>query len=239
MEPDRNADEGHSFAQLQHFVAETIATRQGPALRGTALVEGFLAALPACQIVSFDIFDTLLVRRVHQPSDVFLHLERTEPFRRQASWPAPPWQLRVQAENQARRQLHQASGSGEATLSEIYAAFCALTKLPADRAAALVRAEEEVELKLCRACPALAALYEQAVKSGKRVLFVSDTYHHARFLRELLVANGFAADADHLFASSDLRLNKQSGQLFTAFLQRTGTLASSILHVGDHPVSDY
>jgi HAD superfamily hydrolase (TIGR01549 family) len=227
----------YSFSQLQRFVADNV--RKGHAVSGAALIEAFQVALADCQVVSFDVFDTLLVRRVHQPADVFLHLEKTDAFRRHGPWPAPVWQLRAKAENQARRQLHQSTGSGEVTLEEIYAAFCDLSRLPREDAAGLVRAEEEIERRLCHACAAITALYERAVAAGKRIIFVSDTYHHARFLQELLTARGFRATSDVVFASSDLRLNKQSGQLFPQLLRRIGLNPEVILHVGDHPISDF
>jgi predicted HAD superfamily hydrolase len=236
--PDGTINDAVSFASVQRYAAETTQVRRTWATPAMELAQVFRACLAHCQVVSFDVFDTLLVRWVHDPRDVFLHLEKKEPFRRQTRWPALVWQLRQQAENQARRKQHQATGNGEVTLTEIYAAFCDLAQWR-HPVAELVRAEEEVELKLCRPCTAIGKLYEMACAAGKRVIFVSDTYHHARFLGEMLTANSFPATPENLFVSSDRRLNKQSGELFPKIVEQIGLRASALLHVGDHPVSDF
>lgn len=64
------------------------------------------------QVVSFDIFDTLLVRTYANPKDVFRHIEETEEV--------PLFtELRVNAENEARL----LSSQEEITLDEIYAEY--------------------------------------------------------------------------------------------------------------------
>jgi FMN phosphatase YigB (HAD superfamily) len=240
MNPIHNTsmDDAVSFSSLQRYATNMGPKRRSPATPPGDLATVFQAALAHCRMVSFDVFDTLLVRYVHHPRDVFLHLEKTAPFRRQTRWPAPLWQLRQKAENHARRKLHQATGSAEVTLSEIYVSFCELTQWK-DPVAELVQAEEEIELKLCRPCPAIGDLYALARAGGKPVIFVSDTYHHAQFVCEMLTANGFPAAPGSVFASSDLRLNKQSGQLFPKVVQRIGLPPAAILHIGDHPISDF
>ena len=199
----------------------------------------FEAALDACDVVSFDVFDTLVVRQTHHPIEVFLHLEHTAAFKRFSPWKKNVLELRIDAENQARRKLFEKEGSGEATLTEIYEMLCQLNGLPLHEAAALVAAEEAVELTLCIPNPPVQKLFELAVKRGKRILVISDTYHHQDFIVKMIAAKGFPVAAESVYASSRSRLNKQSSQLFRQIFPTLGVPPAHVLHIGDHPISDF
>jgi predicted HAD superfamily hydrolase len=229
---------GLDFASLLQHTRRTQAKARANYTSKSDLAACFTSKLAAVQVVSFDIFDTALVRFVDHPADVFLHLEQHPAFAG-LGLRQPASVLRVAAEKAARSLVFQQIGSYEVNLLEIYQVFCDLNGIPQDYVQSLVTAEEEIELRLCTPCEPIFALYLEAVAAGKLVIFVSDTYHGTEFLLRLLRNNGYVLEDSSLFASSEARKAKQSGELFPLVLARLGVKASDLLHVGDNPVADH
>lgn len=197
------------------------------------------AAWASADVVSFDIFDTLIVRKVAAPIDVFLHLATPSPFRDWGIDAVSLAQHRQLAEHEARRHGMTTRGSGEVTLHEIHTALAqrlghALADVPE-----MVRAEQVVELALCVAHPHLVQRVHRAKADGKQVWFVSDTYHEVPFLRELLENCGIVLDGVHLVSSAEERMCKGEGKLLLAVASRVGVTPGRVLHIGDHPQSDF
>ncbi len=197
------------------------------------------AAWPFARVVSFDVFDTLLVRKVAAPRDVFLHLATPAPF---AAWSLEPVVLaqhRQEAENDARRRGMIARGSMEVTLQEIHAVLAERLRRPASDIPAMVRAEQLVERALCVAHPHLREVFDRAVHDGKVIWCVSDTYHDATFLRELLSECGYAVQGVDVVSSADLRASKGEGKLLRQLAAAADLAADAVLHIGDHPRADF
>lgn len=226
------------YAALRAFAAEREKGKTRNYARDEEIEQIFAQGLDSYQVVSFDIFDTLLVRNVDHPSNVFLFLKDEPAFQKHA-FAAPIPRLRMEAEQLARRALYRSMGSGEVNLSEIYAVFCQQNHLPLEQVPHLVAAEEKVELMLCRPNPFFERLYRRAKEAGKHVIIASDMYLGQEFLLRLLTEKGFAVDNQDLYLSSRLRCSKQGGDLFTVILKTLRVSPGEILHVGDHPISDY
>jgi FMN phosphatase YigB (HAD superfamily) len=207
-------------------------------LTGAELCAAFERELDDAKVISFDVFDTLLLRRVAHPVDVFLHLDQQPAFVRHR-FTRPVAELRIEAEKRARQRLFDEHKTGEVELPEIYSAFCELAHLLHEVAHELVEAEETLELLLCRPNPRLQTLFQRARATGKPIIALSDTYHRHVFLVRLLEAIGTPLPAESVFASSHWRINKQSGQLFGAVFDHLRLLPGDLLHIGDHPISDY
>ncbi len=192
----------------------------------------------AAKVVSFDVFDTAIVRKVAAPRDVFLFLADHPPFAGKGSsqhFAA----FRQQAEGIARRRIHEVTGSGEATLSEIHTELAALAGFDVSLVAQMVAAEQAIELSLCLAHPFLQLMYRRAHSTGKRVWFVSDTYHDAPFLRRLLAVGGYNNPDDRVVSSCDERCSKGSGKLLPRLLRESGLSREEFVHIGDNMQSDF
>lgn len=190
----------------------------------------------SAKVVSLDIFDTALVRVLQTPRDVFLCMPQLPTISALGLAPEAFAAARIAAEQDARRAALGAHGTGEVTLDEIATVLAQRLGhriAPAD----LVQAERAVERAACRPQPWALALFERARASGKTTWFLSDTYHDAAFLRELLERAGFHG-ADLIVSSAEERRSKGAGALFGVILDRTGVRASDVLHIGDHPLSD-
>lgn len=172
-------------------------------------------------VVSFDIFDTLLLRPLLTPSDLFLKIELDEKvvgFARD----------RICAEGKARK-VARSQGREEATLDEIYQLIPKWEGL------------KERELAAERAClvanPEMLDVFNEAKSQGKKVLIVSDMYLPADFLKEVLRENGIGG-WDGFYVSSDQQGAKWSGALYDHILKDTGVVPDKILHIGDNANSD-
>jgi hypothetical protein len=74
--------------------------------------------------------------------------------------------------------------------------------------------------------------------TGAQIIFVSDTYLPADFVRAELLRHGLAEEGDKVFVSSAFGLTKRSGSLFQHILKSEGISAIDITHHGDNPQSD-
>jgi predicted HAD superfamily hydrolase len=113
-----------------------------------------------------------------------------------------------------------------------------LLERPASDIPSMVRAEQLIELALCVAHPQLQRTFEVAQAEGRAVWCVSDTYHDAAFLRELLESCGYALDGVDVVSSADMRMSKGDGRLLRHLAKAAALEPASILHIGDHPESD-
>lgn len=177
-------------------------------------------------LVSFDVFDTLLLREVDDPQTAFslVGAKLSYPdFRR----------LRVEAELLAREKNRRAGGRGEVTLREIWQELALLTALPVEEGMAV---ELEVEAALCRGNPYFVPVVESLRQRGKPMALVSDMYLPAEFLQDLLRREGFGRFPACL-VSGEEGCSKGDGALFRRLRQRFPQ-AQSLAHVGDNPHSD-
>lgn len=209
------------------------------------------AAMPARTglAVSFDVFDTVLMRRCTTPDGVFeLACRHAGADVGRPGLVESFVQHRRLAETTARRRVfranseHTRSAAGtmscEVAIEDIYAQFprrlFGLEKLsPAD----LAEAEFRAELDLCVADPEVAFLYDEARDEGFRTGFVSDTYWGAERLARLLRHCRPGLAWDFLYASCDHGTGK-SDRLFEHILEAEGLEPAALTHMGDNPAAD-
>ena len=189
-------------------------------------------AIKSTTIVSFDIFDTLLLRRVLQPVDVFrrMELELGSSCKGFREW-------RVAAESDARRQAPH-SYSGEVNLEEIYEVLCQSNESLAGRQAELMAHEIRVEKEVTMVHPLGRALFEHACDLGCRIVLLSDMYLPESVILALLRDHGYEAEFD-LYLSNKLRQSKSQGALYTTLISQLHCRPSQIVHIGDNYHSDY
>ncbi|MDQ4047848.1 MAG: HAD hydrolase-like protein, partial [Actinomycetota bacterium] len=196
-----------------------------------------LVADPSVSVLSLDVFDTLIWRKVEEPVDAFFLVgERLRAERLSVDHvePAVFHRLRVAAERRAR---DRARGS-EVTLAEIYAELPSWVLAPGATREELATTELEVERSFILPDLDVLALVEAARTHGKRVVAVSDTYLSEAEVRFVLSPTYTdPGQIERIFTSSDHRDGKAGG-LFKTVLAELGAEPEAVLHVGDHPHSD-
>lgn len=178
-------------------------------------------------IISFDIFDTLIFRPFDEPTALFFLLgEKLEymDFRR----------IRVEAERDARREKYKREGSFEVRLEDIWNKLEEKTGLPAKRGMEL---EMELERRHCYANPFMLRVFVRLVDMGKRIVITSDMYLSREFLQSLLEEKGFAG-AEKLYISNEYNRSKASGELYDFILKDLSLGKNQMVHIGDNERSD-
>lgn len=172
-------------------------------------------------IISFDIFDTLLIRPYAKPTDLFLHMEKhfNEPFFASC---------RITAECVAREKNPR--------LADI--TFDAIYNEIDERFQYMKSHELEWEENVLQPYPQMREIWNFAKQSGKKIVVASDMYLPTKFIAKVLKKNGFG-DYDKLYVSGDLNIGKWCGTMFDTIIHDMGVKPHNILHIGDNKHSDY
>ena len=178
--------------------------------------------LSSYDVVSFDIFDTLILRPLKKPTDLFGLMEQRNGL-------FDFHDNRIQAEADARRR----SSSGEVNLFEIYDVLA--PRYGQDGKEMALREIEE-EKRVCYPNPAMTELFRWLADKGVRIIALSDMYLPAQFLREILDGCGFTSIAD-VFVSCEYGAGKTGGALQHIVQAKLGDKLRFI-HIGDNLDSD-
>lgn len=181
-------------------------------------LESIRKEIDRAEVVSFDIFDTLLLRPYLHPTDLFRHLERIHNKPLYAK-------RRVEAEWEARSRHCRRE---DITLDMVYAELDAEYR-------DMQQIELEWEATTLRANPEMEEVYAYARAQGKHIIIASDMYLPTDFLANTLRRCGYEG-WEKLYVSGELGESKNHGTLFRTIKQDTG--GGYILHIGDNTHSD-
>lgn len=191
----------------------------------------------SCAVLSFDIFDTILWRRVPRPTDVFpIVCSRLKRAGACPDWlPDAAFRLmRITAEQAARRR--QGGLGSEVSLFDIWQEMpLSLFGASLDE---LVRTEVATEREFTVVDLDVAEILRTALKHGVQVIFVSDTYFTEEHLA-LLLDRPELGDLSgvRIFRSHEHGLDKSSG-LFDIVLEQLRLKPEQVVHLGDNLIAD-
>lgn len=174
--------------------------------------------------ISFDIWDTLIARKVLYPEDVFVIVE--DKARRQGIIMEDFKNVRHDAVFHVKRP--------NPNLIEIYDALQESTGITDEEKKTLMQLEIQVEKESVLPRKDMAEALSYARKSGKKVTLVTDMYLPETVMKLLLETTGIT-EYDGLFVSCEYRQLKQE-QLFAIY--REAVTAKNYLHIGDNPNAD-
>jgi FMN phosphatase YigB (HAD superfamily) len=192
------------------------------------------------RVRSFDVFDTVLTRRVGDPEALLDVLADRLSAAGEISAPAAAF---AAGRRRAERELTRKTGR-YAALRDLYAAVADSLNEPAEHAETWARAEEDHERELTVAVPGAADLLAAARAEADLVVFVSDTPHSESFVRELLERAGLVSDADRVFTSAGRPCSKADGGFFLAVARELepdlgpADYQQVFHHIGDNRRSD-
>lgn len=172
-------------------------------------------------VISFDVFDTLLLRPYMRPTDLFWKIEVDEGAKGFAA-------ARLLAERRANAKA-RAKGLAEATFDEIYAEIPEWREIQPKELAA--------EEKCLTANPEMVEIYNATKGAGKKVVITSDMYLPEAFLQGVLRKSGIDG-WDGFYLSNRQQAQKRTGTLYERLLADQKVAAEKVLHVGDNMLSD-
>ncbi len=191
------------------------------------------------KLVSFDIFDTLVVRPFLEPVDLFDVIDKY--FRKLSNNKTATEfkNMRIDSESLARKnKSKEKANSEDITLDDIYITMKKRYRLEDEWIEKLKKYELEQELRFCTKRYTGFELYEFSVFLGKRVVCTSDMYLDEKFLEKMLKNCGYK-DIDKVYVSSHFDKTKASGKLYTIVSEKEKVNYKNIIHIGDNYVSDY
>lgn len=178
------------------------------------------------EVISFDMFDTLILRPVDTPADLFYFVgERLN---------IPNFRdIRKKAERTARERHIAECGSGEVTLAQIYDVLAAELCISAEIG---MSAESDVEISLCMTNPFMLEVWNKVKAKGKKVVVTTDMYLTKKTLEAMLDKCGFTG-YDAIFLSNEYGYGKYNGKLYDKV--KSAYPKCSISHIGDNYHADY
>ncbi len=186
---------------------------------------------PRYKIISFDIFDTLIVRPCISPSDIFSLAGRA------AGYSGAFSDIRRACEAAARRENAEHE---DITAESIYSVMARCLALSKEQSSRLSDAEKDCEFSLLRPRNSVRKIYEAAKNAGKDIIIISDMYLSSAFLDKILGNCGYTG-YKKLYVSSEYDAAKNSGKLYRIVaddLKKQGVSPSEVLHIGDNHGSD-
>lgn len=190
------------------------------------------------EIVSFDIFDTLIIRPFWNPIDLFEFLN--DYFRKISNIETGIdfSKIRVKAEEVARKKLEDNNNSKqEITLDEIYKEIIKETNITDEISQKMKEKEIELELRFCTDRKTGKELYQLAEYLEKKIICISDMYLPLEAINKILEKNGYIIEK--IYLSNEIGLTKFKNDLYKYAIDDLKINAEKIVHVGDNYYSDY
>lgn len=179
------------------------------------------------EVVSFDIFDTLIMRKIFSPEDVFRLLEEKVRV-----------ELKLDCEiSNVRAQAASMCGS-YATINEIYQYIKQQTNLIDKNIIDIMQLEKDIDIDLCITRRDIADLYEYCLTCGKEVYLISDMYYTLQDIKRILDKCGVKVpDDEHIWISCEKKADKVSGSLWEKY-SKLVSKDIKCLHIGDNKTGD-
>lgn len=183
-------------------------------------------------VISFDMYDTLVWRNVGKPSDIFFVVEHvynkrmTEGEKKISGF----FQNRIQAYENAYKNF-----KAYCSIDDIYRE---MTSYDDKQKEVLKAIEIEIESSICVVNTEVLELFSYARKLGKQVVIISDMYFHKDVISNILKTCEIV-DYDKLYVSCDYGKSKTDGKLYDVCCKELGVKPRQVLHFGDGFKNDF
>lgn len=175
--------------------------------------------------ISFDIFDTLLIRKTLFPEDIWKLVE--ERVQKRGNNAIDDFaSKRVAAQEEL--------GLSNPNIDDIYDNLCKKYQIQAKQAEQYKELEIRVEHEMLTVRRDMVELLHACQELGKKIFLISDMYLPEQVIREILEENGVTG-YDGIYISCDRKLLKLQG-MFELYKEQQGE--GRFLHIGDHTTYD-
>lgn len=193
-------------------------------------------------VMTFDVFDTLVTRKVATPRGIFALMQGA--LADESLLPGLPlsvrhgfFDMRWFYERKAREKWQKDSRE-DITFEEIYKCLGEAEKLSLDQLQGLMKLELDIEARNLIGIEENVKQVKELLKSGHRVILISDMYLGEKEIRSLLVSVDEVFQNLPIFSSADMNKGKWSGNAYKLVRQREGLDIFHWVHTGDNKASD-
>lgn len=180
------------------------------------------------EIITFDIFDTLISRNVLNPHDIFSIVEKNVnlKFKKKINFSLE----RRRAENECYNQF-----SHNFNLNQIYSKLEKRLKISRNSLHMIMQEEIKTEIKYSYPKNEIIEIFNFAKKNKKKVSLITDIYLDQLTIKKILKKNNIR-NYRYLLVSCELKKNKLKGDIFKYFKHIEP--GKEYLHIGDNYKSD-
>lgn len=193
-------------------------------------------------MVSFDIFDTLITRKTFYSYGIFMIVQKlicTKLDERQYHYFCNNFcALRIGAEKDARLYAEQ-KGEEEVTLDEIYNLLGYRNNLSNEIIKYIKKLEIQAEIDNTYPIISNIRILEKLLLEGQQVVLITDMYLSEKVIRDILIKSSLVFCHIPIYVSSELKKTKYSGSLFFEVAKNERVSFSNWVHYGDNKRSDY
>lgn len=200
-------------------------------MKQTYMTDKILKKISKYEYVSFDVFDTLIKRNIQRPHDIFRLVEQKYNSENKKNIENYV-QYRVKAEKKAKEKFK----NGECTFDSIFEELKEIYNQ--DTIAKLKKLELKLEETYCTQNKMFYPVYKKCVSDRKKIIIITDMYLDKNVIANILSKNGINQYED-IFVSSELKLNKHNGTIYSYVLNKLNINRKQIIHIGDSKRGDY
>jgi len=173
--------------------------------------------------ITFDIFDTLITRKVYTPSNIFELIEENENVLNFK-------QNRLNAEYNARlkRNFKQ-----DVSIDDIYDELLLIMNCSKKEKERIKNLEIDYEIKYCIPRKEMLEIYNYLKQKGKKIILISDMYLKTDTVTKMLNKCGYD-NFDELIISCEVNKRKDDGTMWDYYFKRN----IKSIHCGDNETSD-
>lgn len=182
---------------------------------------------------SYDIFDTILFRKVPKSTDIFIIMEE----KLRDVWDPN----KLGSFSNTRRKVEfwlRRFSKGEITIEDIYGKIREKTQLSEEIIRQIENIEFETEIENSFLDNRIVCEIKQKIKDGANVVLISDMYWHEEQIRGLLSEKDAVFSNLPIYVSCDYGVTKKTGRLFKLVKEKENINYSSWIHTGDNRKSD-
>ena len=193
-------------------------------------------------VMSFDVFDTLVTRKVATPRGIFALMQEALadenillglPQRVRQGFFDMRWFYECKA-----REKWQKDSREDITFEEIYKCLGEAEALSENQLHGLMKLELDIEARNLVGIEENIQQVKKLLASGHRVILISDMYLGKKEIRSLLVKVDAVFQDLPIHSSADMNRGKWSGNAYKLVRQREGLDVFHWVHTGDNRSSD-
>ena len=184
------------------------------------------------ELYSFDIFDTLLIRKAVSNWDIFSIMNQeqlmSDLFGKNFKYE------RILAERKAR-----IIKGKKTTIQDIYNELKTKFKLEPDTIQKLINLELKTEIENSFLDIEINKKIKDLIASKQNVCLITDMFWPKEYIKEILISKDSIYSSIDVFVSCDFGADKKTGKLYKLVKEQTGVEYKNWHHFGDNVKSDY
>lgn len=178
-------------------------------------------------IISFDIFDTLITRKIYNPDDLFKIMNDNIP--KEIKLNKDFYMIRKEAENEIRTELN------DPDIHQIYDRIQDKCSLSNKQKEELKNMEISLEKKYLIPRKDMLNLFNRLKENKNKLILISDMYLPSDILKEILKDCGYEGYSK-MYVSCEVNLRKDNGNIWEYIKHKYK--GKRIIHIGDNEESD-